>query len=287
MATSISASFTKLRQELEITPLQTATVSTRQQKVRDAVKCDFTTLDSFLTGSYRRSTMIAPLAQADVDIFVILDSSYWKSDGARALLDSVRRTLLKTYTSTPKISRNGRAVTITFTDFVVDVVPAFNRKGGGYLIPDSAINRWVGTNPTVHVEVVSASNKAHNGDLVPVLKMIKGWNREINSAFRSFYLELAAVEIFSGVTLSSDSSAVRFFFDKGREKIKYKVSDPAGYGDQINPLQSVNSMSDAISRFETAYSRAVLAEKYEREGKTSLAVTEWRKIFGGYFPAYG
>lgn len=36
---------------------------------------DFTTLDSFLSGSYRRSTMIAPLAQADVDIFVVLDSS--------------------------------------------------------------------------------------------------------------------------------------------------------------------------------------------------------------------
>jgi hypothetical protein len=31
-------------------------------------------LDSFLTGSYRRSTMIAPLKEADVDVFVVLDA---------------------------------------------------------------------------------------------------------------------------------------------------------------------------------------------------------------------
>jgi len=287
MATTVPASFAKLRQNLEVTALQTVTVSTRQQNVRDAVKKDFTVVGSFLTGSYKRSTMIAPLAQADVDVFVVLDASYWKSDGATSLLDSVRRTLLKTYTSTPKISRNGRAVTITFTDFVVDVVPAFNRKGGGYLIPDSPANRWISTDPTVHESVVTNSNKAHNGDLVPVIKMIKGWNREISHAFRSFYLELVAVEIFDGVTLSSDSSAVRYFFDKGRERIKYKVKDPAGFGDQIDPLDSVRTVVDAVSRFDTAYGRAIKAETFEREGKTEAAVGEWGKVFGNYFPAYG
>jgi Second Messenger Oligonucleotide or Dinucleotide Synthetase domain len=217
----------------------------------------------------------------------VLDSSYYKADGHAALLDKVRATLLKTYTKTPSISRNGHAVTITFTDFVVDVVPAFNRQGGGYLIPDSPGKRWISTDPTVHEKVVSASNAAHGGNVVPVVKMLKRWNREINRSFRSFYLELIAVEIFTNVTLSNDPSAVRYFFDRGRAKVQYKVNDPAGYGDQINPLSSINTVAQAVSRFETAHSRPVNAEAYATAGKTAAAVGEWRKIFGSYFPAYG
>lgn len=287
MATTTTSAFVKFRHNLEITDLQAATVSTRQQRVREAVARSFTLLDSFLTGSYRRSTMIAPLKDADIDVMVVLDASYYKNGGQAALLDSVRQALFTTYPSTPRISRNGHAVTITFTDFVVDVVPSFSRKGGGFLIPDSVHGCWVSTDPRVHEQVMTGANTAHSGNLVPVIKMIKCWNREMGDAFRSFYLELAAVVIFNSVTLSNDSSAVRYFFDKGRERIKTKILDPAGFGDQINGLQSTRTVAEAVARFQTAYDRALRVEAYEREGRTSLAIQEWIKIFGGSFPAYG
>ena len=176
MATAIVTSFQKLKENLEITGLQKSTVSTRQENVRNAVAEELDVLDSFLTGSYARSTMIAPLSEADIDIFIVLDPKYYESDGQASLLDKVKRALLKTYTKTPKISRNGQAVTITFTDFVVDVVPAFNRKGGGYLIPNSVQKAWIATNPKTHVDIMAEKNKNHNGDLVPIVKMIKGWS---------------------------------------------------------------------------------------------------------------
>lgn len=287
MATTIAASFTKLRQNLEITDLQGSTVSTRQTNVRKAVEKDFTILKSFLTGSYKRSTMIAPLNQADIDIFVVLGPSYYNASKPAALLDSVRATLLKTYPETPSISRNGQAVTISFTDFKVDVVPAFNRKGGGFLIPSSRDGRWISTDPTVHETYVTRSNTDHGGAVVPVIKMIKAWNRGISHSFVSFYLELIAVEIFAGVTLSSDPSAVRCFFDKGRERIKTKVKDPARLGEQINGLDTTKTVEGAIGRFQTAYDRAIRAEQFATRGKIADAVTEWRKVFGDYFPAYG
>jgi hypothetical protein len=288
MATTVAASFGKFRNNLEITDLQATTVSTRQTNVRSALEDDFTVLSSFLTGSYKRSTMIAPLKEADVDIFIVLSTKHYKPDGYTALLDSVKRALLKTYTKTPKISRNGHAVTITFTDFLVDVVPAFNRKGGGYLIPDSIEGRWISTDPTVHETVLTAANRAHNGALVPLIKMIKRWNRELDHAFRSFYLELLTRSIMSGVNISSDSSGMRYFFGKGREGVKKKQIDPAGLdSEQVNGLDTVRTVADAVSRFETAYSRALKAEQFEQAGKVQLAVAEWRKIFGDYFPAYG
>lgn len=77
MATTILSTFQKLKENLEITGLQKSLVSTRQINIREVVEKDLVVLDSFLTGSYSRSTMIAPLKEADIDIFIVLDSKYF------------------------------------------------------------------------------------------------------------------------------------------------------------------------------------------------------------------
>lgn len=286
MASTIPAAFEKFRSNLEITSLQTSTVSTRQQNVRAAVAEGLTVLDDFLTGSYSRNTLIAPLKQADIDVFTVLDASY-AGLGPAGLLDKVKRVLLKTYTKTPSISRNGQAITITFTDFIVDVVPAFYRDGGGYRIPNSQGGAWIGTDPKKHVKLSTQHNKAHNNDLVPLVKMLKCWNRNINSYFRSFHLEVLAWDIFTNVTISDFPSGVRYFFDKGRTNINRKNPDPAGYSDDVGYYITSANAADAVSRFETAYNRAIKAEQYAAKGWIEDAIGEWRKIFGDTFPAYG
>lgn len=287
MATTIPSSFQRLRSNLEITTLQQSTVSTRQQNVRDAVARRLTVSSSFVTGSYKRHTMIGPLKDADIDIFVLLDPSYYDTSGYASLLDRVRRVLLETYSQSPRISRSGQAVSITFTDFVVDVVPAFHRNGGGYLIPSTTQQRWISTDPTAHETFMTRANQDHLGNLVPLIKMIKAWNRTINRSFRSFYLELLVTHCLRAITISNDWSGCRYVFDKGRELVRSRMTDPAGLDSTGVPgLANVN-LTEAVSRFETAYSRAVRAEQYANAGNVADAVIEWRKVFGDYFPAYG
>jgi predicted nucleotidyltransferase len=91
MVRSISEGFRVLRSNLEITDLQEQTVSARQQAIREVLENDFVVKETFLTGSYRRSTMIAPLKDADVDIFVVLDVRYYKHDGKRELFENVKK----------------------------------------------------------------------------------------------------------------------------------------------------------------------------------------------------
>lgn len=287
MATTIKQSFAELRRNLEITDLQASTVSTRQSKVREVMEDGMTVLDSFLVGSYQRNTMIRPLKEADVDIFVVLDPKYYDPSGYASLLDKVKGTLRKAY-ETPDISRNGQAVTIFFSDFRVDVVPAFNRTGGGYLIPNSVLKQWISTHPKVHIDQWASENKAHGGDLVPLLKMLKAWNRENGSLMTSFHLETLALKILTGVTISDFWSGARYVFDKARTVVPYPVLDPAGYGGNVGAyLNTAAKVSDVVSHLETAYSRAVSAEELESKGKTSEAVAKWRLVFGSYFPAYG
>ena len=287
MALTVQQAFSNFRSNLEITDLQTATVSTRQRNVREVVEAELTVIDSFLSGSYSRSTMIAPLSEADIDIFVVLDPEYYSGTTPAALLDRVKRVLRKTYTKTPDISRNGQAVTITFTDFVVDVVPAFNRRGGGYLIPDSQKGTWLSTNPKVHVSISSKANADHNGDLVPVIKMVKAWNREIDRYFRSFHLEVLAWTVFDNVRISDFPSDIRYFFDKSRALVPQKNPDPAGYGDDVGRYLNQAAARDGVSRLETALSRAHKAEEFAKNGRTREAIDEWRKVFGSRFPTYG
>lgn len=282
--TTIAGAFQTLKSNLEITGLQKSTIATSQNSVRKAAERGLTVLDSFVTGSYARSTMIAPLKEADVDIFIVLDSSYYEVNGQTKILDSLKNVLKQTYPSTPKISKNGQAVTITFTDFVVDVVPAFFRRGGGYLIADTNSKQWINTNPKIHVEYVSKHNTVHNSDLIPLLKMIKGWNKQTGEIFVSFYLELMAIQILHEKKISDFSSGVRYIFDKGRERIKFKATDPAGYGNQVNGLNS-GSVSEAVAQFTLAHNRAIKAERYASIGDIANAISEWRKIFGSYFPA--
>lgn len=286
MPRTIAGAFDQLRSNLEITGLQQATVSTRQQSVRDAVARRLTVKESFLTGSYRRHTMIAPLGEADIDLFVVLDASYYSVDGYAQVLDKVRSALLETYPKTPRISRNGQAVTITFTDFVVDVVPAFYRKGGGFLIPSTTEQAWISTNPKDHETFISSANTAHQGDLVPLIKMMKAWNRQINGAFRSFYLELLIERALRGITINDFPSGCRFVLDKGRELVKLKMIDPSDLGDQVAGLAGAHTVADAVSRFETAYSRAIRAEGLAQDGDIAGAFSEWRKVFGDYSPSY-
>ena len=293
MATTVQQSFLKFKQNLEITDLQASAVSTRQTGVREVMEAGITISESFLTGSYQRNTMITPLKEADIDIFFVLDNSYYyhynaKNGGQAGLLDFIKRTLRKTYTETPDISRNGQAVTIRFSDFIVDVVPGFNRQGGGYLIPNSINQSWISTDPKKHVELVSSANKIHNGNLVPLIKMIKAWNKNNSKYFSSFHLEVLALQILTGVTITDFPSGVRFYFDKARALIRQQNPDPAGYGGDIgNYLNTTEKIEQAVSKFESAFDRAVKAEEYNRKEDNINAIDMWIKIFGNYFPAYG
>ncbi len=286
MATTVNAGFQGLKVNLEITDLQATTVSTRQTNVRDNLAKEMTVTDSFLVGSYQRNTMVSPLSEADVDIFCVMDSSYYETNGQANLLDKVKRALAKNY-KTSDISRNGQAVTIRFTDFRVDVVPAFNRQGGGYLIPDSIMKQCISTDPKKHITMWSDMNKVKNGYFIPLVKMLKGWNKCHSLKFRSFHLECVARNVFGSTTITDYPSTVKYFFDNARWNFT-NVSDPAGYGGNVaNYLDTQAKLDEISTRLEAAATKAKEAIDSDAVGKTSLAFDKWRVIFGEYFPKYG
>jgi hypothetical protein len=286
MATTIDQGFEKLQDNLRITSLQQSTVSTRQKNVRAVLEEEMKVVDSFLTGSYRRGTMIAPLKDADVDIFVVLDTSYFEDNGQASLLDKVKRRLQKAYPNTTGISRNGQAVTIQFSDFRADVVPGFQLENG-YAIPDSISGQWIMTDPKKHIEIFQEANRNHDHRLSPLIRMIKGWNKVHSWLLRSFHVEVLTLQTMADVAITTFPFAVGYLFDSARTAVQHATLDPAGYGNIASYLDTPTKVGQVVSRLETAHNRAIAAIEYEEAGKVAEAFDRWSLVFGGYFPSYG
>jgi hypothetical protein len=136
------------------------------------------------------------------------------------------------------------------------------------------------------VEIWTAANKAHDGDLVPLIKMLKGWNKS-RGVFKSFHLEAIALTVLDGIKISNFPSGLRYIFDKARAKIRVKLADPAGYSDDVGAhVNTTAAMDSLITRLDWAYSRAREAEQLANAGRAEKAFAKWALLLKGYFPAY-
>jgi hypothetical protein len=75
-----------------------------------------------------------------------------------------------------------------FSEFRLDVVPAFKYDGDYYSIPDSVRQVWVDTDPFTFAERITTVNTNMGGTFVPLIKMVKAWNRNVGWPIRSFHL---------------------------------------------------------------------------------------------------
>jgi hypothetical protein len=247
---------------------------------------DDTRRTSFIQSTGLRMGLWPRVRDADIDVFVVVHPQYFAQNGQSELLDRVKRVITKTYPDS-KISRAGQAVTVRFSDFHVDVVPGFHRQGGGYLIPDAPGRRWIATDPKRHVELWSARNSEKGGRFIPLVKMLKGWNKDNGESLRSFHLECIAYDVMAPYTIDYPAS-VRYVLDQARNRVQNGVLDPAGYGGNVGAYLDTQAKKDAvITRLRTAFDLADEAERFAHAGYISIAYAKWRSIFGDYFPAYG
>jgi len=91
----------------------------------------------------------------------------------------------------------------------------------------------------------------------------------VDEPLRSFHLEALAWSVFGTSwfwheSMRSDWVSARYFFDKARDKLRYKLSDPSGTGADVGGYVTGTSMEKAISKMTTAYERCVRAERLPR-----------------------
>lgn len=279
----IDDAFANLRHNLEITQTEQDTAVRRHNAIRDYLKARWDIEDDFLTGSYRRDTKTKKLK--DIDIFAVIHKD-GPQGGYRAqppgeVLSALEDLLRDQW---PDARRDGMAVVIHYgkDDDVmsIDVVPAFDREGGGYHIPDPSAGDWIATNPKRHHELSIAKNAEYDGKFVPFVKMVKGINRELGEPVSpSFLLEVMAQSLVKA-PFGRYQDEIALFLATAAEQINQQWPDPAGLGGDVNTVMSHGQKLDAAAALRSAQATAERAVDLEDDGQERAAYDEWKKLFG-------
>jgi hypothetical protein len=279
----IDNAFDKLKSNLEITKTEQQLASARHIAVRDFVRELWQLIDDFLTGSYRRDTKTKKLK--DVDIFLVIDrdgpQGGYRTKPPLDVLDALLEVLRPRW---PDAYRDGMAIVVPFgaNDEVmsIEVVPAFKRAGGGYFIPDPAAGAWIATNPKRHHELSIEKNNTCGGKFVPLVKMIKGINRELGEPVSpSFLLEVMAQSLVK-TPVGRYQDEIVLFLATAADRIDEVWLDPAGLGGDVNTVMTSTEKRAAASALRQAQAIAERAVDLEDDDQERAAYDEWKKLFG-------
>jgi hypothetical protein len=290
---TVDEAFDTFRQRLELSPSESKDASRRHNDVRDCIRESFDIDRDFLTGSYARYTKTKPLK--DVDIFFCLggDDRHWRDKAPSDVLDAFRKCLAKKY-GKDSVELGRRCVTVEFEKLNPtadeegkvlsnDAVPAYE-LGSCYEIPDRHLGKWIKTDPDTHKEKSTAKNKDCGGKWVPLVKMLKRWNRSAAKTISpSFLIEVMALDLVDP-PFSTYPGEVRRFFAAAQEGIIRDWPDPAGYGPPVSDQMTPEKRRIAIETLRGAEVKAARAVRLERQGNTGEALALWREIMGKYFP---
>ena len=275
-----------------------AAISGRYHAITRRLNTDFweTTSDtshSLYVGSYGRNTAIH--STSDVDMIFELPSSIYRrydqhsGNGQSALLQAVRTSVKKTYSSTD-IGADGQVILIPFADGITfELVPAFVNKDDSYTYPDSnGGGRWKTTNPRPEIAAIRARNTACNNNLVPLCRMMRSWKKEWNVPIGGLLIDTLAYQ-FSIDWEHRDESY--FYYDyMCRDFFDSMASQPTDqeYWKAPGSGQWVHAGKGQFQyRAKRCYNLALQAIKHETANpkQERSAKQTWRRIFGTSFPS--
>lgn len=287
MAYTVPTSFEKFVENISLTGDHTEVAEARRKRIVELLESDFTILDSFPTGSIPKRTALK--SHADLDVIVVLHyGKHIEGKQPSELLAAVRKPLAAYKTG---VRRNGQAVTLSYETWPdVDIVPVSRIVNNDntvnyYHVPDMNTETWIKSRPRRHAANVADRVTTGGPKFLPLIRMIKEWNRVHSEYLSSYHIEAIALEVCE-IPISDYSWAVFSFF----EKAVAVVMAPLWYEDAfVDDYLDTKSRAEAVKRLETAADRARSAwhSTYGTNNNHSGAIEEWRIIFGDRFPAYG
>ena len=290
---TVSQAFEKFRKRLELSPTERQDAIRRHTDVRECVGDCFDVDRDFLTGSYARQTKTKPLK--DVDIFFCLgeDDSHWRDKPPSAVLEAFETCLANKYGAT-NVAPGRRCVTVTFDKrnptvgsegkvLSNDAVPAYD-IGKCYEIPDRDAGKWIKSDPDIHKQLATAKNTEIGGSWVPLVKMLKRWNRSTEGPIKpSFLIEVMALDL-TDPPFTTYPAEVRRFFASALDGVRREWPDPAGLGSPVSDQMTQQRQEAAVTVLRSAEMSAARAVRLEQQGRNGEALALWRQVMGNYFP---
>lgn len=205
----LESKFGQLRQNIELTENQKSQIITSHSALRTAIEKLSYVQSTFLTGSYKKSTMIRP--PYDVDIFVVLTAGQ-ASIQPQTVLDKLKKDIsaIPMY-SKSTIRQDHPCVVVDLTHCKFELTPVLKPQNvlfGGYQIPQKSFGvlSWTQIqDPNIFGTRLAQKNAELGNRLIPLIKMMKKCKAQNNiNNIKSFEMEERAVNQLSSITSYRD-----------------------------------------------------------------------------------
>lgn len=288
----LSSDFKALARSIEPTAAHVAAAKAAHEKVREQLKTDEESKeahrDTFLSGSYARSTAINDINDVDVICLLDIDHSITAPEVVLAWMHGI----LSRYYSEAK--RQGRSIGVQAAKGVwLDIVPSspFSTDQGPIRIPDREASEWVASHPKGQMAAAVDQNKATNGYFVPLVKIMKFWRDKLprESCRPKSYILETLVHRTIGYPTSHAVAVVNVLEGIERTYGGFRntnsvptISDPGYPSVNVAKRWTSAEFDDFMLQVQTA---ATTARKALDEADESESRKLWRRLFGSGFGA--
>jgi hypothetical protein len=272
------------------------TISIRYKAISRRLNTDFwnTTSDtshSLYVGSYGRNTAIKGFSDLDM-VFELPSALYHQYDGHNgngqsALLQTVRSSMQKTY-STSNVGADGQVIVVIFQDGITfEVMPVFTNTAGSYTYPDSNDGgKWLMTNPRPEIQAVRDRNSSCNNNLVPLCRMMRAWKSKWDVPIGGLLVDTLAYQFIEHYQYRDKSYLYYDWFCRDFFKWMSEQDEKQEYWKAPGSGQYVYGKGMFQYKAKRCYNISLQAIEYETATPKQewSAKQKWREIFGTAFP---
>ncbi|MBZ5555234.1 MAG: hypothetical protein LAO21_21185 [Acidobacteriia bacterium] len=286
----LAADFKAFLYSLQPGDADVAAAKAAHENVRDELRTDDESKeahkDTFLSGSYARSTAINDIN--DVDVICTLDIDHRITE-PEVCLAWIQGILARYYKET---KRQGRSVGASAAKGVwLDIVPAtpVSADDGPLWIPDRHAREWVQTHPKGQIDAAVRKNKMTNGYFVQVVKLMKFWRDRLGADPcnpKSYILE-ALIHGTIGSPSSHAAAIVNVLEGIERNYGPYRntnlvpcISDPGYSSVNVAKRWPAEEFNDFMVQVKSA---ATTARSALNSSDETASRKLWRQVFGSQF----
>lgn len=264
------------------------TISSRYAELTAALNkafrdTDSKTLNTLQVGSFGRKTGIKGIS--DLDMLYVMPKSKWdtyKDSKQLKLLQDVKATILNRYPTTD-VRVDRLVVTVTYTNFHIEVQPVFEQDDGSFKYPDTKNGgAWKITKPREEIDAVADLDIEKNSNLRRLCKMARAWRNKHGVVMGGLLIDTLAYN-FMKSTNKYDAKSFLYYDEFIRDFFEYLSELPKqDRYDAPGSRQYVKVNTPFQQKAKKAYCLSVKA--IEAEG-TEGVNAKWKNIFGRPFPA--
>jgi hypothetical protein len=225
-------------------------------------------------GSVSKYTFIDGIS--DIDTLLILNDSELSDKSPEAIKKYLAKMLKERFPNT-NISVGKMAVTVSFKDYPIQILPAL-KSGGKMMIPETSGNSWSKIDTEKFTNTLTKTNDNNRNKVVPIIKLAKAIINKLPEKHQlsGYHVEALAVGIFTNyLDEQTPKTMLKHFFHQASQMVLSPIKDKTGQSVYVDEyLGNKNSLPRQIvsSALDRLYRKLHNADNL-------LSLETWKDIF--------